>query len=156
MRFRPGGAALAALLLLAIGCVTVPPAAAPVADDREAQITALLQASADDWNRGDLNGFLVPYAEGAATTFVGSSGLVRGKEAIREVYATSYWATGTPRGTLAFEAIEVRPLGPEHALAVGRYRVTPRDAGGSPAQGIFSLVLARTSEGWRIVHDHSS
>ncbi|MGI9188746.1 MAG: YybH family protein [Longimicrobiaceae bacterium] len=156
MKFRLRGAALAPLLLLAAACATVPPAAAPVADGREAQITTLLQASADDWNRGDLDGFLAPYAAGPLTTYVGSSGLVRGKDAIRALYASSYWASGAPRGTLSFSAIEVRPLGPEHALAVGRYRVTPRDAGGSPAEGIFSLVLTRTSEGWRIVHDHSS
>ncbi len=156
MKFPLRGLALAALLILPAACAVAPPAAAPSADDRAAQITALLEASADDWNRGDLDGFLAPYAEDAATTFVGSSGLVRGKEAIRGVYQSSYWASGAPQGTLEFSGIEVRPLGPEHALAVGRYRVTPREAGGSPAEGIFSLVFARTGEGWRIVHDHSS
>lgn len=122
----------------------------------QAKIVDLLQASAQSWNQGDLDGFLLPYAEGEGTTFVGSRGLLRGMEAIRSTYQQSYFSGGAPASLLDFRDIEVRPLGPDNALAVGRYLLRSRDTGAQVAEGIFSLVLTRTPEGWRIVHDHSS
>lgn len=121
-----------------------------------AEINALMQASVDAWNQGDMDGFLLPYLESPQTTYVGSGGLVRGKAAIRERYESSYWRNGTPGETLRFEGIEVRLLGPENALATGRWMVADRASGETTGSGIFSLVLRRTADGWRIIHDHSS
>ena len=116
------------------------------------EIVAALEESAAGWNQGDLESFLAPYSD--STTFVGSGGLVRGKEQLRGMYSRSYWRGGArPTQTLRFEDIEVRPLGTDHALAVGRYVLT---GGERPQSGWFSLTWARTPTGWRIVHDHSS
>lgn len=144
-----------ALLSSTAGCSSVPPAVSPVATAQEVgEIVRTLEVSTQGWNRGDLDAFLVPYAEEA--TYVGSRGLLRGKPAIRTQYQTSYFAAGRVRGTLRFEGIEVRMLGPRNALAVGRYVVTERGAGQADATGLFSLALERRAEGWRIIHDHSS
>ena len=147
-------AILTAALALAAACAAPgagpAPAAAPTAE-----VTALLQRSADEWNRGSLEGFLLPYLDSPDITFVGARGLLRGKDALREMYRSRYFATGAPAGTLTFRDIEVRALGPDHALAVGRWSVTDR-AAGSEAAGLFSLTLVLTPDGWRIVHDHSS
>lgn len=121
-----------------------------------AEIIALLEASTEAWNRSDLEGFLEPYLDSPQTTFAGGSGLLEGKEAIRESYLGGYWDSGVPEGLLRFRDIRVRPLGPDHALAVGRYVVADRDTGEETGTGLFSLVLTRTAEGWRIIHDHSS
>lgn len=145
----------AALLLLALSACAPPPSLNPTpASDDAARIVAMLEESTNEWNRGSLEGFLVPYAD--ESTFVGSTGLVRGKAAIAEKYRSSYFRAGAPEGTLAFRDVEVRALGPDHALAVGRYVVRERASGRETATGLFSLVLRRTPEGWRIVHDHSS
>lgn len=145
---------LVVLLVAACGRA-VPPAAGPVADP-SAEVRAALDASVDGWNRGDLDAFMAPYRESAQTTFVGSSGIVRGKTAIREIYQRSYFREGRPAQRLRFDAVEVRPLGPGHAVAVGRWALTDPDATEPRHAGIFSLVLERTPEGWKIVHDHSS
>jgi len=150
-------ALLAALAVLssAPGCSPAPPAVSPVAAAQEVgAIVRTLEVSTQGWNRGDLDAFLVPYAEEA--TFVGSRGLLRGKPAIRAQYQSSYFGAGRVRGTLRFEGIDVRMLGPRNALAVGRYVVTERGAGQADATGLFSLALERRAEGWRIIHDHSS
>ncbi len=150
-------ALLVALALLSWfpGCSPAPPAASPVATGQEVgDIVTMLEVSTQGWNRGELDTFLVPYAEDA--TFVGRRGLLRGKPAIRAQYQSSYFGAGRVRGTLRFEGIEVRMLGPRHALAVGRYVVTERGAGQEDATGFFSLALERRAEGWRIIHDHSS
>lgn len=128
----------------------VQPAVSP-----EQEIVRELQLSADRWNAGDLEGFLRPYLESPTTTFVGSSGLIRGKDAIRGVYRDSYFRTGSPNQTLRFGSIEVRPLADDHALALGRYQLFDA-AGARVAEGAFSLVFTRTADGWRIIHDHSS
>ena len=128
---------------------------APPADPAS-EIIAALETSAAAWNQGDMTGFLEPYLDSPQTTFVGSGGLLRGKEEIRARYEDSYWAGGAPEDVLRFDNIEVRPVGNEHALAIGRYVLADRTAGRETASGIFSLVFARTAQGWKIIHDHSS
>lgn len=142
-------------VLAAAGCSSAPPALSPAATAQGVgDIVRMLEVSTEGWNRGELDAFLVPYAEDA--TFVGTRGLLRGKPAIRTQYQTSYFAAGRTRGKLRFEGIEVRMLGPRNALAVGRYVVTERGAGQEDATGLFTLALERRTEGWRIIHDHSS
>lgn len=146
-----------ALLSLALAaCAPAAPVRTAPTADPTAEIVAALEASTEAWNAGEMEGFLEPYLDSPGTTFVGGSGLLRGKDAIRESYRRSYWRTGTPEDRLSFREIEVRPLGPEHALAVGRYVVASRATGEQTATGLFSLVLVRTPQGWKILHDHSS
>ena len=114
----------------------------------------MLHASAEAWTRGDLDRYLDDYAPDA--TFVGSSGLTRGRDAIRQAYIEGYWSTGMPEDGLRFRLLEVRTTGPATALAVGRYILYDRDTGDPTATGLFSLTLRHTAAGWRIVHDHSS
>lgn len=123
----------------------------------------MLRASAGSWNGGDLEGFLDDYTDGDDLTFTGSSGVRRGKDAVRESYRASYWAPGAQRDSLRFDSLEIRPLGPDHALVLGRYvlyRPAPDEAGAAvdpvTATGPFTLVLRREEGAWRIVHDHSS
>lgn len=134
----------AALALAACAPARVETGPAPGEEGR--RIVQMLEESTAEWNRGSLDGFLVPYADGAEVTFVGSTGLVRGKAAIRDKYQSSYFRTGAPAGMLAFRDVEVRMLGADDALAVGRYVVTDRASGQQTATGIFSLVLRRTGE----------
>ncbi|HEX8433151.1 MAG TPA: nuclear transport factor 2 family protein [Longimicrobium sp.] len=146
--------ALLAVLAVAAACARPNLAPAPAMGDTAATITAMLNQTTAAWDRGDLDGFLVTYADTA--TFASSSGVTRGMTAIREQYRRSYFQTGVPTATLRFSEIEVRPLGSAHALMVGRFTLTPRAAGGRPTTGFFSLTWGRTPNGWRIIHDHSS
>ncbi len=61
---------------------------------------------------------------------------------------------GAARDSLRFEDLETRPLGPGLGLATARYVLFQGDS--ITSHGVFTLVLEETSEGWRIVHDHSS
>lgn len=114
----------------------------------------MLHASAEAWTRGDLEGYLDDYA--ADATFVGSSGLTRGRAEIRERYVEGYWSTGMPEDGLRFELLDVRTMGTGTAVAVGRYILYDRETDEATSTGLFSLTLRRTADGWKIVHDHSS
>jgi len=117
------------------------------------EVVAELQKGAQAWNRADLETFMQGYAE--TLTYTAGGRIVRGSEALKRRYQTTYGSAPETMGKLAFEDIEVWPLGNDHALALGRWTVefSNRKPG---AQGIFSLVLQKSPTGWKIVHDHTS
>lgn len=152
-------AALLALFLAACGTATAdrdPAAASPrgAATNIDEDLAALLDASAEAWNAGDLDGFISDYA--ADATFVGSRGLIRGADAIRQLYAEGYWASGAPPDALRFEILDARATGRESAVGFGRYILYDRATGATTGTGHFTLVLRRIDGSWKIVHDHSS
>ena len=143
------------LALIAVAaCTTTPPASAPDPGADARAIEAELQQSTVAWNRGDLEGFLHPYLNGAEVTFMADD-VVRGYPAIRDFYRGSWFRAGAPAGNLAYRAIEVRPLGPNYALVLGKWVTTDRTTGQETRHGTFSLTWMRTPQGWRIIHDHS-
>lgn len=121
----------------------------------EDEIIGVLQASADAWNRGDIDGFLLPYHQSPDLTFVGAAGIVRGFSTLRGRYQGGYFDAGPPP-RLSFVDLEIRPLGGSNALMLGRYTLEDRTSGAVTSTGIFSLVWGHTAEGWRILHDHTS
>ena len=117
-----------------------------------AAITAVFDTTTAGWNRGDLAAYLSAYTDSA--TAMGANGPVRGVNAIGDQMRAGYWKTGRPIQALHYEHLEIRPLGPDHALATGQYVLS---GGGRPDRtGWFTTIWARTPAGWRMVHDHSS
>lgn len=119
----------------------------------ETQVERMLERSAEAWNRGDLEGFMDDYLRSPTSTYIGGSGLVMGWEAIRARYAPLFQA-GALRDSLRFERVAARPLGDDYALATARYVLFRQ--GEVTGSGPFTLVLWRSDEGWRIVHDQSA
>ena len=85
-------------------------------------------------------------------TFAGSSGITRGWEPVFERYRKQY-PDRAAMGHLEFSELEMRSLGPDAALVLGRWHLN-RDAGN--LGGVYTLIFERFPEGWRIVHDHTS
>lgn len=118
----------------------------------EAEIRRQLAASTDAFNRGDLSGHLSIYDAGV--TFMTKEGPRPGIEPIEKAFRENYFRDGKAIQQLRFEALAVRPLGPDVALATARWALS---GGDKPDQsGWFTLVLRRGNAGWRAVHDHSS
>ena len=143
--------ALPAVLLLACR-----PSVRPVGGGDSAltaELTHQLARSAADWNRGDLEGFMSDYAHDSATTFVDGGHAHRGWDFIRSRYVTRF-APGASRDSLRFEEVAGRRLGERHALVTARF-ILFRD-GQTTASGPFTLVLEQQSDGWKILHDHTS
>lgn len=119
----------------------------------EARVRAMLDSSAAGWNRGDLDAFMSVYKDEAQTTYVGGSGLRRGRDAIRQRYAPLF-GPDAERDSLRFEELTVRKLSDDVAVGVARWIL--HGGGEVTGSGPFTLVLERTGGGWKIVHDHSS
>ncbi len=122
---------------------------------QDQDIRVMLEKSEAAWNRGDLVAFVSDYEDSAETTFVGNEVVHGGREEILGRYRRRY-GTRDKMGTLEFSEIAIRNLAPGIALATGKYELKRSVAGGGPAAGRFTLVLRKTPDGWKIIHDHSS
>jgi uncharacterized protein (TIGR02246 family) len=156
-KFAPATAAFAAFAACAyLYFSAVPAPAIPktqvAAGDRSSEIRAVLTRQQAAWNRGDIPAFLEGYWSSPQLTFAGSDGIVRGYDGLLERYRRSY-PDKAHMGELEFSQLEVRSLGPDHALVLGHWHLK-RDVG--DAGGVFSLVFHRLPVGWRIIHDHTS
>lgn len=143
-------AGLLATLLLAAsgGCALVPRSA--LAD--EAAIRAVLERQLAAWNAGDIDGFLGAYLQSGRTRFATGDSSGRGWDAARVRYRARF-PDGSGMGRLAFGEVEIESLGRDYAIASGRWRL---DGAAQVEHGVFTFVLVRTVDGWKIAHDHTS
>jgi beta-aspartyl-peptidase (threonine type) len=139
----PAGLVLSALAVAA---------QAPLGSDARAEVLKVLEVQQRLWNAGDIRGFMDFYWRSEELTFQSGGGdLLRGWDALLARYERTY--PSGARGVLAFEKLDVRPLGPEAAYVTGRFKLALAD--GQTKSGAFTLVFRRLPEGWRIVHDHT-
>jgi beta-aspartyl-peptidase (threonine type) len=117
-------------------------------------VRRLLDRQVDDWNRKDLDGFLTGYWNAPGVVFQSGGDRLDGFEAMRARYRDKYQAKGREMGTLAFNNVDVIVLAPDAALVRGRWQLTLSD--GKRPGGLYTLLVRRLPEGWRIVHDHTS
>jgi ketosteroid isomerase-like protein len=115
-------------------------------------IRAILAQQQSAWNRGDVAGFVEGYWNAPELTFAGSDGIVRGYDGLLARYKKSY-PDKEAMGELDFSGLEIRELGPDAALVLGRWHLK-RPAG--DVGGVFTLIFERFPVGWRIIHDHTS
>lgn len=131
---------------LLAGCATVDPA------PEQSKILKVLADQAEAWNRGDLDRFLDGYWHSDQTVFAGGGEIHRGFDAMAARYRKSY---GTPEkmGELTFGNLKFESIERDRAVVTGSWNLE-REIGLSG--GVFTLILRRFPEGWRIVHDHTS
>jgi len=143
----------ATLVALAAGAVFTS-APASRATDAGTGARAVLAAQVEAWNRGDLEGYMAGYWKSPDLVFFSNGQETHGWQATLDRYRKRYQGAGKQMGKLDFPAMDVVTLGPEAALARGRWRLTMPD--GKELTGMTTVILRKRPEGWRIVHDHSS
>jgi uncharacterized protein (TIGR02246 family) len=121
--------------------------------DRDA-IRKVLDDQDAAWNAGKLEEFMAGYWHSPELTFFSGDDARRGWDAALERYRKRYQAPGAEMGKLTFSDLEIDGLGPDTALVRGRWRLEVSK--GEPPHGLFTLVMKRLPEGWRIIHDHTS
>jgi uncharacterized protein (TIGR02246 family) len=129
-------------------------ASAQAANEDKAAINKVLHDQEMAWNKGDVEDFMHGYKNSPDTTFIGKT-IAHGYQPILERYKAAY-ANSDAMGRLTFSELDLRMLGPDHAVVVGKYHLTRTAAGGGDASGIYSLILEREPEGWRIIVDHTT
>ena len=120
----------------------------------EAAIETMLQTQAEAWNSGDIAGFMASYEDSPRTAYVGAK-IVKGYQAILASYRQRYPGP-EGMGEVAFTDLDARLIGEDTAIVIGRFALARDADAGGPASGIFTLVLRKGAEGWKIIHDHTS
>lgn len=155
------------LLSSALACsflLTLAPVAAPAQDREGAQMKTLPQGELDvvklllaqerAWNKGDMSGFTSGYKNSPDTLFIGAD-VARGYDQMLARYNKTYPDKAT-MGKLTFSDLEPHLLDEHFATLTGAFQLERAKKNGGNAGGIFSLVLEKTGEGWKIVLDHTS
>jgi ketosteroid isomerase-like protein len=166
-RGGPPLAALAALVTLALaGCsggggASARPAApgasggavARLAEADRAAIAGVLDAQAEAWNRGDLEGYMAGYLRSPELVFTSGSKVRTGYDETFASYRQKYGEDRGSMGTLKFQVMRIDAVGEGGAVVLGRWDL---QLASGPVGGVFSVVMERTATGWLILHDHTS
>ncbi|MGN6165561.1 MAG: YybH family protein [Flavisolibacter sp.] len=121
------------------------------AQTAETQIIQAMNQAAEQWNKGDLDGYMALY-DTAATMMMPTGRAKLG--GVRALYEKYYFENGQPKQMLAYDSYQFTPLGPDYALLTGRFILKPNEKM-KERTGTFSLVLVRRHNEWKILHDHS-
>ena len=131
--------------------------ALPVAASGQSEASAIqtmMQKSAADWNRGDIDAFATSYKNSPDILFLGKT-ISRGYAGMLATYKEHY-PTREKMGTLVFSQLQVQPLDELFATTTGHFHLERTAAGGGNADGYFLLVLEKTKNGWKIVRDDTT
>jgi ketosteroid isomerase-like protein len=121
----------------------------------EAQaIITVLNKSADDWNRGDIDAFAASYKNSPDILFMGRT-IQHGYAQMLSHYKSAY-STQASMGALIFTHLAVQPLDERIATVTGNFHLERTSAGGGNADGYFLLVVEHTPSGWKIVRDDTT
>ena len=123
-------------------------------DSMESGIKSLMQMQSDAWNGGNLEKFMSGYLQSKDVCYTAGGNEVWGYDAINARYKSRYGSNTASMGKVSFSELKIIPLGDKNALCIGHWKVEKNDS--SSVGGVFSLVFVKTSDGWRILHDHTS
>jgi len=121
---------------------------------QQLDVIKVLLAQEEAWNRGDLDAFAQTYKDSPDTLLISGS-VSRGFANLVDAYRKNY-PNRAAMGTLSFSELEAHTLDERFSVVVGRYSLERTKKEGGNAEGIFSLVLEKTPQGWKIVVDHTT
>lgn len=116
------------------------------------EITTMMMKTAEDWSNGDLEAFMDGYIKSDSLKFVGSGGITYGWKQTLENYKNGY-PSKDHTGRLTFNLLEFDQLASDVFLVIGEYHLK-RNVGNS--DGMFSIILKKINDEWKIIADHSS
>jgi beta-aspartyl-peptidase (threonine type) len=117
-------------------------------------IQTVIERQQAAWNRQDLEGFMAGYWNSPELTFFSGAHESKGWQAALGRYKKNYQDPGHEMGKLEFSNLHIQMLGPDAAFVRGEFHLTMSD--GKTPHGLFTLIFKKFTDGWKIVHDHSS
>ena len=122
----------------------------PRIDMIQKEIRTVIERQQKAWNAHDIEGFMTDYWKSEEMTYQSGNNRLEGWDALLERYKTNY--AGEKMGELVFSDIEIKALTKNHAFALGRWSV---QQGETSKEGLFTIILKRFPDGWKIIHDQS-
>jgi ketosteroid isomerase-like protein len=103
------------------------------------------------WNEGNIEGFMAHYWKSDKMTYQSGDTRLYGWEALLDRYQKIY-----PKGnmgTLEFSDLIVHVLSDDSAYVLGKWKLKTETW---TREGLFTTILKKMEDGWKIIHDHSS
>ncbi|MBV9988940.1 MAG: DUF4440 domain-containing protein [Chitinophagaceae bacterium] len=118
----------------------------------EQAIRQLLARQTEQWNKGNIEGFMVGYWNNDSLLFVGKNGPRYGYRAALANYKKGYPDT-VAMGKLHFDILKLEPVSATSYFLLGKWTLH-RSIGN--LEGYYTLLLRKIDGQWVIVADHSS
>jgi len=115
-------------------------------------IRKVLDEQIEEWNKGNIEGFMQGYWRSDSLMFIGKSGINWGWQKTLDNYRKNYPDT-IAMGQLSYDIILVKELSPEYYYVVGKWMLT-RSIGN--LGGHYNLLFRKLNGQWLIIADHSS
>ena len=145
---------LPCLLIAFAGCAAPTLTPAEKADVRTA-LVEVCRAQQAAWNGGNIEAFMAEgYWNSDDMTFLSGGTWTRGYEPVLERFRARYATGDAEMGRLTFSNLETLVLGEDTGIVRGRWKLGFSDE--SETGGLFTVLVRRFGDGWRIVHDHTS
>lgn len=127
----------------------LPPVAVPTTAETFDAVSNTLDAAAEAWSSGDVEAVMATYiADEPLLVFLGDTP-VKGPDAVRAALQARAAQPGG-LGQMTYEWFETLQFDVNTTVVSGRV-IMRRE--GKTHRGLFTRVLRRTEDGWRIVHD---
>lgn len=133
------------LLILVLSCGLA------LAQSDTVQIRRQMEQQEQDWNRGDLVGFMSSYWNDEQLKFIGSKGITYGWKSTLANYQKSY-DSKEKMGQLQFTLLSMEQLSADAVYVTGKWQLLRN----SPVGGHFTLLWRKIAGKWVIVADHTS
>jgi ketosteroid isomerase-like protein len=115
-------------------------------------ITAVMDAQAAAWNRGDVDEFMRGYWNSSELVFVSGDGITRGWKPTLDRYKKNY-NSREKMGFLKFSDLEIDVLSKTSAVVLGSWSLIRSN---DNPHGKFTLIFKKFGDDWKIIHDHTS
>ena len=136
-----------------MACAHAPPAKRSFTPSDRDAVKAVLDSQVAAWNKGDLYGYMNGYANVDWLVFTSGSKIRRGWRETYETYKKKYAQDPSAMGHLEFVILSIDPVGADGAVVLGNWILTNSPSDG---RGVFSVILERRPDGWKVIHDHTS
>jgi hypothetical protein len=117
------------------------------------RITNILNDQINQWNEGNIEGFMQGYWKSDSLKFITKNGINLGWQAVYERYLNAY-PSKERMGKLAFSDLNIDELSESLAFVTGSWKLEFTDK--PKSGGWFSLVFKLLNGQWFIVADHTS
>lgn len=116
-------------------------------------IRNVLENQLKGWNNGSVDEYMVGYWNSESLKFITKNGIKFGYERVKDDYKFVY-KTKEEMGTLSFENLAFTPLSDDNTIVnvTGRWIVQKTKEEHS---GLFSLILKKIDNNWKIIIDHT-
>ncbi|MBS4029011.1 MAG: nuclear transport factor 2 family protein [Ignavibacteriales bacterium] len=139
-------------ILIVILLLTTSLSLSQTTEKEKSAIQIILTTQSTAWNHADIDGYMNGYWQSDSLVFTSGGNVTRGFDSTKAKYKRKY-DSKEKMGTLEFSDLEISILEENVAWVLGKWKL--KRATDEP-HGIFTLVMKKFNDEWKIVHDHTS